>query len=130
MRVDLAAQIREYVLYLRTKSEINLLPVHDRYTRAISRSTKHMSIDYQVYFSRCLFIDVCVCIYVFAEDMKQGHAAIAVKFTEDMKLDMKKVNFPLNSIIKQQSVNMLNSYLKKNAKCTMHQKDADLLTVQ
>ena len=43
--------------HLRTRTEIHVLPVHDRHTRALSRNTKHWTIDSQVCFYRRLFID-------------------------------------------------------------------------
>ena len=50
----------------------------------------------------------------------KGHTAVAVTFTEDMKLSMKKVNFLANSINK----------LKKKCKVYHAPRDADLLIVQ
>ena len=41
----------------RTRTEIHVLPVHDRHTRALSRNTKYWTIDSQVCFYRRLFID-------------------------------------------------------------------------
>ena len=43
--------------HLRTRTEIHVLPVHDRHTRALSRNTKHWTIDSQVCFYKWLFID-------------------------------------------------------------------------
>ena len=43
--------------HLRTRTEIHVLPVHDRHTHALSRNTKHWTIDSQVCFYRRLFID-------------------------------------------------------------------------
>ena len=43
--------------HLRTRTEIHVLPVHDRHTRALSRNTKYWTIDSQVCFYRRLFID-------------------------------------------------------------------------
>ena len=43
--------------HLRTRTEIHVLPVHDRHTRALSRNTKYWTIDSQVCFYRQLFID-------------------------------------------------------------------------
>ena len=46
--------------HLRTRTEIHVLPVHDRHTHALSRNTKHWtidSLDSQVCFYRRLFID-------------------------------------------------------------------------
>ena len=42
--------------HLRTRTEIHVLPVHDRHTHALSRNTKHWTIDSQVCFYRRLFI--------------------------------------------------------------------------
>ena len=49
----------------------------------------------------------------------KGQAGVAVTFTGDMKLTMKKVNFLANSTNKQQFINMLGNHLEKNAKYTM-----------
>ena len=46
----------------------------------------------------------------------KGRAAVAVTFTEDMKLSMKKVNFLANNINKQQFIYLLGSYLEKKCK--------------
>ena len=48
--------------HLRTRTDIHVLPVHDlpvhdRHTHALSRNTKHLTIDSQVCFYRRLFID-------------------------------------------------------------------------
>ena len=43
----------------------------------------------------------------------KGHAGVAVTFTEDMKLTMKKVNFVANSTNKQQFINKPGNYLEK-----------------
>ena len=43
--------------HLRTRTEIHVLPVHDRHTRALSRDTKYWTIDSQVCFYKRLFID-------------------------------------------------------------------------
>ena len=43
--------------HLRTRTDIHVLPVHDRHTHALSRNTKHLTIDSQVCFYRWLFID-------------------------------------------------------------------------
>ena len=43
--------------HLRTRTEIHVLPVHDRHTHALSRNTKHWTIDSQVCFYRRLFMD-------------------------------------------------------------------------
>ena len=43
--------------HLRTRTDIHVLPVHDRHTHALSRNTKHLTIDSQVCFYRQLFID-------------------------------------------------------------------------
>ena len=40
-----------------TSIEIHLLPVHNGHTHALSRNTKHWSIDYQVCFYGQLFTD-------------------------------------------------------------------------
>ena len=42
--------------HLRTRTEIHVLPVHDRHTHALSRNTKYWTID-KVCFYRRLFID-------------------------------------------------------------------------
>ena len=60
----------------------------------------------------------------------KGQAGIAVTFTEDMKLTMKKVNFLANSTNKQQFINMLGNYLEKKCKVYHAPGDADLLIVQ
>ena len=41
--------------HLHTRTEIHVLPVHDRHTHALSRNTKHWTIDSQVCFYRRLF---------------------------------------------------------------------------
>ena len=43
--------------HLRKRTDIHVLPVHDRHTHALSRNTKHWTIDSQVCFYRRLFID-------------------------------------------------------------------------
>ena len=43
--------------HLRTRTEIHVLPVHDRHICALSRNTKYWTIDSQVCFYRRLFID-------------------------------------------------------------------------
>ena len=43
--------------HLHTRTEIHLLPVHDRHTHALSRNTKYQTIDCQVCFYRRLFTD-------------------------------------------------------------------------
>ena len=43
--------------HLHTRTEIHVLPVHDRHTRALSRNTKYWTIDSQVCFYRRLFVD-------------------------------------------------------------------------
>ena len=43
--------------HLCTRTEIHVLPVHDRHTRALYRNTKYWTIDSQVCFYRRLFID-------------------------------------------------------------------------
>ena len=43
--------------HLRTRTDIHVLPVHDRHTHALSRNTKHLTIDSQVCFYKRLFID-------------------------------------------------------------------------
>ena len=60
----------------------------------------------------------------------KGCAAVAVTFTEDMKLNMKKVNFLANNINKQQFIYMLGSYLEKKCKVYHAPGDADVLIVQ
>ena len=60
----------------------------------------------------------------------KGRAAVAVTFTEDMKLSMKKVNFLANNINKQQFIYMLGSYLEKKCKVYHAPGDADVLIVQ
>jgi len=60
----------------------------------------------------------------------KGQAGVAVTFTEDMKLTMKKVNFLANSTNKQQFINMLGKYLEKKCKVYHAQGDADVLIVQ
>ena len=49
----------------------------------------------------------------------KGQARVAVTFTEDMKLTMKKVNFLANSTNKQQFINKPGNYLEKYVKYTM-----------
>ena len=46
----------------------------------------------------------------------KGQAGVAVTYTEDMKLTMKKANFLANSTNKQQFINMLGNYLEKKCK--------------
>ena len=60
----------------------------------------------------------------------KGCAAVAVTFTEDMKLNMKKVNFLAKNINKQQFIYMLGSYLEKKCKVYHAPGDADVLIVQ
>ena len=60
----------------------------------------------------------------------KGRAAVAVTFTEDMKLNMKKINFLAKNINKQQFVYMLDSYLEKKCKVYHSPGDADVLIVQ
>ena len=43
--------------HLRTRTDIHVLPVLDRHTHALSRNTKHLTIDSLVCFYRRLFID-------------------------------------------------------------------------
>ena len=43
--------------HLRTRTEIYILPIHDRHTHALSRNTKYYIIDCMVCFYRRLFID-------------------------------------------------------------------------
>ena len=57
-------------------------------------------------------------------------AAVAVTFTEDMKLSMKKVNFLANNINKQRFIYLLGSYLEKKCKVYHAPGDADVLIVQ
>ena len=46
--------------HLRTRTEIHVLPVHDRHTHALSRNTKHWTIDSQVcFYSRTAFYRCC-----------------------------------------------------------------------
>ena len=60
----------------------------------------------------------------------KGQAGVAVTFTEDMKLTMKKENFLANSDNKQRFINMLSSYLKTKCKVYHAPADADFLIVQ
>ena len=60
----------------------------------------------------------------------KGHSGVAVTFTVDMKLTMKKVNFLANSQNKQQFINMLGSFLEKTCEVYHAVGDADLLIVQ
>ena len=60
----------------------------------------------------------------------KGRAAVAVTFTEDMKLSMTKVNFLANNINKQRFVYLLGSYLEKKGKVYHAPGDADVLIVQ
>ena len=43
--------------HLDTRTEIHLLPVRDRHTHALSRNTKHLTIDCQVCFYTRIFTD-------------------------------------------------------------------------
>ena len=43
--------------HLRTRTEIHVLPIHDRHTRALFRNTKYWTIDSPVCLYRWLFID-------------------------------------------------------------------------
>ena len=60
----------------------------------------------------------------------KGQVGVAVTFTEDMKLTMKKVNFLANSTNKQQFINMLGNYLEKKFKVYHARGYADVLIVQ
>ena len=61
----------------------------------------------------------------------KGEAGVAVTFTEDMKLTMKKVNFLANSIpTSSSSSTCLATTWRRNAKCTMLPGDADVFIVQ
>ena len=56
-------------------------------------------------------------------------AVVAVTFTEDMKLSMKKVNFLANNINKQRFIYLLGSYLEKKCKVYHAPGDADVLII-
>ena len=62
--------------------------------------------------------------------MSQRQAGVAVTFTENMKLTMKKVNFLANSTNKQQFINMLGNYLENICRVYHAPEDADVLIVQ
>ena len=68
--------------------------------------------------------------YMVHQRRAKGHASVTVTFTEDMKLSVKKVNFLINSVNKQQFINMFGSYLEKKCKVYHASADADVHIVQ
>jgi len=60
--------------------------------------------------------------YVARLRQAKGQAGVAVTFTEDMKLTMKKENFLANSDNKQHFIKMLSSYLE--TKCIIYHAQA------
>ena len=57
-------------------------------------------------------------------------SGMAVSFTKDTKLNMKKETFLSNSINKQQFINVLSCFLERNRKVYHASGDADVMIVQ
>ena len=60
----------------------------------------------------------------------KGCSGVAVSFTKDTKMNMKKETFLSNSTNKQQFINMLSFFLERNCKVCHASGDADLMIVQ
>ena len=60
----------------------------------------------------------------------KGCSLVAVSFTTDLKLNMKKGTFLSNSTNKQQFINMLSCFLERNCKVYHASGDADVMNVQ
>ena len=60
----------------------------------------------------------------------KGYSGVAVSFTKDTKLNMKKGTFLSNSTTKQQFINMLSCFLERNCKVYRTSGDADVMIIQ